>query len=208
MSRKWRTVSVMAASLALVGSALGDDETDRRGPGRGFGRNNTPSSSYTFDPYVGREAPGRIWGAATHGVREVVIPARHETVYEKVWVEPVYQWVTREVWVPARRGHRHVDLNVGKFSLHLNLGKGRKRGRRGHYETVRERVLVRAGYYETVARKVLVRNGQRRHASPYAGTGHRDSRRFGTRGGWKDRHGGHAFKSKNRHARSNRSSRR
>ncbi len=208
MSRKWRTASVMAASLAFAGSALGDHETDRRGPGRGFGRNDSTSASYTLDPYVGREAPGRIWGAATHGVREVVIPARHETVYEKVWVEPVYEWVTREVWVPARRRNRHVDLNVGKFSLHLNLGKGRHRGRRGHYETVRERVLVHEGYYETVARKVHVRNGQRRHASPYVGTGHRDGRRFGPRVGPKDHRNGHAFKGKNRRARSNRSSRR
>ncbi len=208
MSRKWRTASVMAASLAFAGSALGDDEIDRRGHGRGFGRNNAPSSSYTHDPYAGRQAPGRIWGAATHGVREVVIPARHETIYEKVWVEPVYEWVTREVWVPARRRHRHLDLNVGKFSLHLDLGNGRNRGRRGYYETVRERVLVRAGYYETVAREVHVRNGHRRNVSPYVGTGHRDGRRFGPRIGPRGHHGERAFKGKNRRAGQHRSSRR
>jgi len=198
----------MAASLALAGSAFGGDDTDRRGHGRGFGRNDSHSSSYTLDPYVGRQAPGRIWGAATHGVREIVIPARYETIYEKVWVEPVYQWVTREVWVPAPRRHRHLDLNVGKFSLHLDLGKGRHRGRRGYYETVRERVLVHAGYYETVAREVLVRNGHRRNASPYVGRGRHDSRRFWLRGDPRDHHGGHAFKSKSRRARLNRSSRR
>ncbi len=208
MLRKWKTASVMAASLAFAGSALGDHETDRRGPGRGFGRSDSTSANYTLDPYVGRQAPGRIWGAAAHGVREVVIPARYETIYEKVWVEPVYRWVTREVWVPARRRHRHLDLNVGKFSLHLNLGKGRKRGRRGHYETVRERVLVRAGYYETVARDVLVRNGHRRNVNPYVGTGRHDGRRFGPRAGPKGRHGGHAFKGKNRRAGLHRSSRR
>ena len=159
MSRKWRTASVMAASLALAGSALGGDEINRRGHGRGFGSVHSPVVSYTLDPYVGREAPGRIWVPAAYDVREreIVIPARYETIYEKVWAEPVYEWVTREVWVPARRRHRHLDLNVGKFSLHLNLGKGRKRGRRGHYETVRERVLVHAGHYDTVAREVLVR---------------------------------------------------
>ncbi len=208
MMRKWRTASVMAASLAFAGSALGDHETDRRRPGRGFGRNNSPSSSYTFDPYVGREAPGRIWVSATHGVREVVIPARYETIYEKVWVEPVYEWITREVWVPARRRHKHLDLNVGKFSLHLNLGKGRHRGRRGYYETVRERVLVRAGYYETVAREVLVRDGHRHNVNRYAGTGRHDSRRFGPRVGPKDHHGGHAFKGKSRRGGLHRRSRR
>ncbi len=82
MSRKWRTASVMAASLAFAGSALGDHESDRRGPGRGFGRVDPPVASCNLDPYAGREAPGRIWGAATHGVREVVIPARHEIIYE------------------------------------------------------------------------------------------------------------------------------
>ncbi len=208
MSRKWRTASVMAASLAFAGSALGNDEIDRRGHGRGFGRNNAPSSSYTHDPYAGREAPGRIWGTATHGVREVVIPARHETVYEKVWVEPVYEWVTREVWVPARRRHRDLNLNLGKFSLHVNLGKGRNRGRRGHYETVRERVLVRAGHYDTVAREVHVRNGHRRNVSPYVDTGHRDGRRFGPRIGPRGQHGERAFKGKNRRGRQHRSSRR
>ena len=208
MLRKLGTASVMAASLAFAGSALGDHETDRRRPGRGFGRNNAPSSSYTHDPYAGREAPGRIWGTATHGVREVVIPARHETVYEKVWVEPVYKWVTREVWVPSRRRGRHLDLNVGKFSVHLDLGKGRHRGRRGHYETVRERVLVRAGHYDTVAREVLVRNGYRQNVNSYVGTGHRDGRRFGPRIGPRGHHGERAFKGKNRRAGQRRSSRR
>ncbi len=192
MMRKWRTASVLAASLAFAGSALGDHETDRRGQGRGFGRVPSPTVSRTLDPYVGRAAPGRIWGAASH---EIVIPARYETIYEKVWVEPVYEWITREVWVPARQRHRHLDLNVGKFSLHLNLDKGRTRGRRGYYETVRERVLVHEGYYETVARKVLVRNGHRHHVNPYVGTGRHDGRRFGP----KAHHGGHAFKSKIRH---------
>ena len=204
MMRKWRTVSVMAASLAFAGSAFGGDETDRRGPGRGFGRNNAPSSSYAFDPYVGREAPGRIWGAATHGVREIVIPARYETIYEKVWVEPVYQWVTREVWVPAPRRHRHLDLNVGKFSLHLDLGKGRHRGRRGYYETVRERVLVHEGYYETVAREVRVRHGRRHNVNLYFGTGRHDGLRFAP----KAHHGRHTSKSKSRRGGLHRSSRR
>ncbi len=204
MSRKWKTASVMAASLAFAGSALGDHETDRRGPGRGFGRNDSPSTSYTLDPYVGREAPGRIWGTARHGVREVVIPARYETIYEKVWIEPVYEWITREVWVESRRRHRHLDLNVGKFSLHLNLGNGRHRGRRGYYETVRQRVLVHEGYYETVARKVLVRNGHRHNVDRYVGTGRHDGRRFAP----KARHGRHSFKSKSRRGGLHRSSRR
>ena len=198
MMRKWRTVSVMAASLALAGSAFGGDDSARRGHGRGFGRGHSTSASYTLDPYVGRQAPGRIWGAATHGVREVVIPARYETIYEKVWVEPVYEWVTREVWVPARRRHRHLDLNVGKFSLHLNLGKGRHRGRRGYYETVRERVLVHEGYYETVAREVLVRNGHRHNVNRYVGPGRHDGYRFGPRIGSNDHRGKRAFKSKSR----------
>ena len=224
MSRKWRAASVMAASLALAGSALGDHETDRRRPGRGFGRNDSTSTSYTLDPYVGRQAPGRIWGTAAYEVREreIVIPARYETVYDKVWIKPVYQWVTREVWVPARRRHRHLDLNVGKFSLHLNLGKGRKRHRRGHYETVRERVLVHAGHYETVAREVLVervrvevvreqirvRNGFWKNVHRHADTGRHDVHRFGPRVGLRDHHGGRAFKGKNRRTRLHRSSRR
>ncbi len=217
--RKWRTASVMAASLAFAGSAFGGDETDRRGHGQGFGRGHSTSASYTHDPYVGRQAPGRIWGAVTHGI---VNSARYETIYEKVWVEPVYEWVAREVWVPARRRHRHLDLNVGKFSLHLNLGKGRKRSRRGYYETVRERVLVHEGHYETVAREVLVRrervevvreqilvrNGFWKNVNPYAGTGRHDSRRFGPRVGPKDHHGGHAFKGKSRRAGLHRSLRR
>lgn len=208
MMRKWRTASVMAASLAFAGSALGDDETDRRGHGWGFDRVHSTSVSYTHDLYVGRQAPGRIWGAAAHGVREVVIPARYETIYEEVWVEPVYEWVTREVWVPARRRHRHLDLNVGKFSLHLNLGKGRHRGRRGYYETVRERVLVHEGYYETVAREVLVRNDHRHTVNRYVGTVRHDGHRFGLRIGLKDHHGRHAFKGKSRRGGLHRRSRR
>ncbi len=176
MTRKWKTAGVMAASLAFAGSAVGDDETARRGP-------------------------GRIWGAATH---EIVIPARYETIYEKVWIEPVYEWVTHEVWVPARRRHRHLDLNVGKFSLHLDLGKGRNRGRRGYYETVRERVLVHEGYYETVAREVRVRNGHRRNVHRYIGTGQHDGLRFAP----KAHHGRHTFKSKSRRGGLHRSSRR
>ncbi len=205
---KWKTASVMAASLAFAGSALGDHKTDRRGHGRGFGRNDSTSVSYTLDPYAGREAPGRIWGAATHGVREVVIPARYETIYEEVWIEPVYEWITREVWVPARRRNRHVDLNIGKFSLHLNLGKGRHRGQRGYYETVRERVLVHEGYFETVARKVLVRNGHRNNVNRYVGSGRHDAHRFGPRIGSKDHHGRHAFKGKSRRGGTHRRSRR
>ncbi len=205
MMRKWRTVSVVAASLAFVGSAFGGDGTDRRGHSRGVGRTHSPVASYTHGPYAGRHASGRIWGAATHGI---VIPARYETIYEEVWIEPVYEWITREVWVPARRRHRDLNLNLGKFSLHLDLGKGRHRGRRGYYETVRERVLVHEGYYETVAREVLVRNGHRHNVNRYVGTGHRDGRRFGARSGWKDHHGRHAFKSTNRRGRLNRSSRR
>ncbi len=201
MMRKWRTVSVMAASLAFVGSALAGDGTDRRSHSRGFGRTHSPAASYTHDPYAGRHAAGRIWGAATHGI---VIPARYETIYEKVWIEPVYEWVTREVWVPARRRHRHLDLNVGKFSLHLNFGKGRKRSRRGYYETVQERVLVHEGYYETVAREVLVRNGRRHNVHRYAGTGRHDSLRFAP----KAHHGRHTFKSKSRRGGLHRSSRR
>ena len=201
MMRKWRTVSVMAASLTFVGSALAGDGTDRRSHSRGFGRTHSPAASYTHDPYAGRHAAGRIWGSATHGI---VIPARYETIYEKVWIEPVYEWVTHEVWVPARRRHGHIDLNVGKFSLHLDLGKGRHRGRRGYYETVQERVLVHEGYYETVAREVLVRNGRRHNVHRYAGTGRHDGLRFAP----KAHHGRHTFKSKSRRGGLHRSSRR
>jgi hypothetical protein len=184
----------MAASLAFAGSALGDHEDDRRGPGRGFGRVDPPVASCDLDPYVGRSAPGRIGGPA-YGGRDIVIPSRYETIYEEVWVEPVYQWVTRKVWVPKRRRHRHLDLDVGKFSLHLDLGKGRRRHhRRGHYETVRERVLVRAGYFETVAREVLVEPGRARGFR--SGFRHNDD---AYRGG--GRHGGRAFKGKSRRAR-------
>ncbi len=210
MTRKWKTASVMAASLAFAGSALGDHEADRRGPSRGFGRNDSTSASYTLDPYAGRQAPGRIWVETAYDgrEREIVIPARYETIYEKVWIEPVYEWVTREVWVPARRRHRHLDLNVGKFSLHLNLGKGRKRSRRGYYETVRERVLVHEGHYETVAREVRVQNGHWNNVRPYAGKGRHDGRRFGPRVGRNDHHGGHAFKGKSRRGGLHRRSRR
>ncbi len=206
MTRKWKTASVMAASLAFAGSALGDHEPGRRGSGWGFGRNDSTSASYTLDPYAGRQAPGRIWVEAAYevGAHEFVIPARYETIYEKVWIEPVYEWVTREVWVPARRRHRHLDLNVGKFSLHLKLGKGRKRSRRGYYETVRERVLVHEGHYETVAREVRVQNGRRHDVHRYTGTGRHDSLRFAP----KAHHGRHTFKSKSRRGGLHRSSRR
>ncbi len=224
MMRQWQTVSVMAASLAFAASALGDDDTARRVHGWGFGRIDSTSANCTLDPYVGRQASGRIWVPAAHGVHahEIVIPTRYETVYEEVWIEPVYEWITREVWVPARRRHRHLDLNVGKFSLHLNLGKGRKRGRRGHYETVRERVLVHEGHYETVAREVLVRrervevvraqvlirNGSWNNVNRYVGTGRHDGHRFGQRIGQRDHHGGHAFKGKSRRGGLHRRSRR
>ncbi len=148
------SLACVAASLAFAGSALANDRADQRrnGPDRPGQRYYDRDDDRRF------EAPRRGQRPHAHEIRarEVVIPARYETVREKVWVEPVYEWVTREVWVPARRSRRHIDLKIGKFSLHLGGRRGHGRGR-GHYEPVRERVLVREGYYETITRSVLVR---------------------------------------------------
>lgn len=148
------SLACMAASLAFAGSALAEHGEDQRrnGPSR-------PSQPvYNRGGDRRYQAPGREWGSHAHQIRErqVVIPAQYETIREKVWVEPVYQWVTREVWVPARRSRRHIGLRIGKFTLSLGGGHGHGRGR-GRYEAVRERVLVHEGHYETITRSVLIR---------------------------------------------------
>ena len=185
MSGKLSMVCVAAASLGLTASALGEHRSD----GGRFGPALSGSQEYgTF----GDRRPGSprgVWGPANYEIRErkVIVPAQYETVDEKVWVEPVYELVTREVWVPAPRRHRHLDLNVGKFSLRFDLpGRGRKHGRRqqrdGYYETVRERVLVHEGHFETIAREVLVR-GERveivREQIQVSGVYRADSHRHG-----------------------------
>lgn len=87
--------------------------------------------------------------------RRVVIPARYETVYRKVWVEPVYEIRTVQVWVPHDHGKGlHLAFGSPKFQFGLDLGKSH--AGHGHYESVRRKVLVRPGYWETVAEQVLV----------------------------------------------------
>ena len=153
MSGKLSLACVMA-SLALAGSAFGDHSADQRrdGPSR--------SSQHVYNRAGDRryKAPRREWKPHAHEIREreIVIPAQYKTIREEVWVEPVYEWVTREVWVPARRGRRHIGLRIGKFSLSLRGGHRHGRGR-GHYQTVREWVLVHEGHYETITRSVLIR---------------------------------------------------
>ena len=150
------SLACLAASLTFAGSALAGDRADQRrnGPNR--------SSQHVYNRGGDRhyQAPRCERGSHAHGIRdrEIVIPARYETIHEKVWVEPVYEWVTREVWVPGRRSRRHIGLRIGNFSLSLGGGHGYGHGRgRGHYETIREWVLVREGHYETITRSVLIR---------------------------------------------------
>lgn len=135
------SILCLAATLALAGSAMAGD----RSGGRAAGRFGTRQEAYTRPHHARVDHHGRVWAQE-----------RYETVYEKVWVEPVYDWVTREVWVPDRRRDR-IGLNLGKFSLNFDLGGHHGRNNYGHYETIREQVLVRDGHYETITRQVLVR---------------------------------------------------
>lgn len=148
------SILCVAANLALAGSAL----ADHRSGGRAAGPFGTRLEAYLQSHHEHVDHHGRVWAPERYETREhrVVIPAAYETVYEKVWVEPVYEWVTREVWVPARR-RDHIGLNLGKFSLHLDLGGHHGRHDRGHYKTIREWMLVWDGYYETITRQILVR---------------------------------------------------
>lgn len=167
------SLACVAVSLAFAGSAFGDRSADQRrnGPSR--------SGQHVYNRGGDRrhQAPRRGWGSQAHEVRErqTVFPAQYETIREKVWVQPVYEWVTRKVWVPAPRGRRQIGLRIGKFSLNLGGSRGHGRGP-GHYETVRDRVLVREGYYETVNRSVLVRPERIEvvHQKVRAGRGYRN----------------------------------
>lgn len=148
------SILCVAATLALAGSAMAGD----RSGGRAAGRFGTGQQAYPQSHHERVDHHGRVWVPEQYENREhrVVIHAEYETVYEKVWVEPVYDWVTREVWVPDRRRDR-IGLNLGKFSLNFDLGGHHGRNNYGHYETIREQVLVRDGHYETITRQVLVR---------------------------------------------------
>lgn len=148
------SILCVAATLAFAGSALAGD----RSGGRAAGRFGTRQEANPRSHHDRVDHHGRVWAPEQYETRRrrVVIPAAYETVYEKVWVEPVYEWITREVWVPDRRRDR-IGLNLGKFSLNFDLGGHHGRNNHGHYETIREQVLVRDGYYETITRQVLVR---------------------------------------------------
>jgi hypothetical protein len=119
---------------------------------------------------AGHPSAGRKWVPPAYQTveRRVVIPAQYRTIQRRVWIEPVYEYRTETVSVPAAWG---LDVGLHHEGLHFGLGFGGPAGSRcetvqrlvcvqpGQWRTIEERVLVQPERVQIVHERVLVRPG-------------------------------------------------